>query len=151
MKKITLLWLALAMLLSATVISADGKEEPKKETQKETKLVNQTLCPVMGGKIDSTAFTDIQGQRVYHCCPMCSQKLKNDPDKYFKEAAANNIVFENIQKTCPVSDMELTDKKHELYFEGRRLYFCSENCIGEFSKDPQTYLKKMLQTEKEEK
>ena len=45
----------------------------------------QTHCPVMGGKIDSTVYTDIHGQRVYHCCPGCSESLKKDPDKFFKK------------------------------------------------------------------
>lgn len=143
--------MAAALLMIAVNINAADKEEAKKEAKQPMKLVNQTHCPVMGGLIDSTSYTDIQGQRVYHCCPMCTKKLKADPDKYFKEAAANNIVFENIQKTCPVSGKELTDKAHELYFEGRRLYFCTDNCINDFQKDPQMYLKKMDSNKKESK
>lgn len=140
----------LTLLVVASGNKAADKEEVKKDAKKAEKpeMVKQTHCPVMGGEIDSTAYTDIQGQRVYHCCPMCSKKLTDDPDKYFKEAAANHIVFENIQKTCPVSGNELSDKAHELYFEGRRLYFCSDSCVTKFSKEPQTYLKKMSEEKK---
>ncbi|MDX9856705.1 MAG: hypothetical protein RBT76_02835 [candidate division Zixibacteria bacterium] len=106
-------------------------------------LRNQTHCPVMGGKIDSTAYTDIQGQRVYHCCPMCSEKLKADPDSYFRKAAESGIVYENIQTTCPVSGTALEDKSITTYFEGRRLFFCSDTCRDDFLSDPTPRLKKM--------
>lgn len=135
-------------LFSASSFASDEKTEVKKnEVKKEEK--NQTNCPVMGGKIDSTVFTDIQGQRVYHCCPMCSAKLKADPDTYFKKAAEEGIVFENIQTTCPVSGEELDDKTHVVDYEGRRLYFCCNKCIKTFNEDPQKVLKSM--DKKEEK
>jgi YHS domain-containing protein len=99
----------------------------------------------MGGKIDSSAYTDIQGQRVYHCCPACTKSLKEDPDKYFKKAAAEGVLFENIQTSCPVSGKELKTKEAYLDFEGRRVYFCCEGCFDEFNKDPQKYLTRLDQ------
>lgn len=124
------------MLLSFTAF-AEEKAEAKKE------LKNQTHCPVMGGKIDSTVYTDIQGQRVYHCCPGCSKSLKKDPDKFFKKAAAEGILFENIQTTCPVSDEKLEDKSVYTDYEGRRVYFCCKKCRGTFSDNPQKFLDNM--------
>jgi YHS domain-containing protein len=106
-------------------------------------LHNQTVCPVMGKPIDSSVYTDIQGQRVYFCCKSCVDKVKADPDKYFKAAAAEGVLFQNIQKTCPISGEALTD--HDVYtdFEGRRIYFCCMKCEKSFSADPQKYLKAM--------
>jgi len=60
---------ALVLFFVSGVYTSAGTTEKKAEVSKELK--NQTNCPVMGGKIDSTIFTDIQDQRVYHCCPMC--------------------------------------------------------------------------------
>ena len=97
----------------------------------------------MGGKIDSAVYTDIQGQRVYHCCPMCSDKLKKDPDKYFKKAAEEGVLFENIQETCPVSGMKLEKKEVHIDHKGRRVYFCCEGCIGAFNENPENYLAKL--------
>jgi YHS domain-containing protein len=97
----------------------------------------------MGGKIDSTVFTDIQGQRVYHCCPGCQSKLTADPDKYFKKAAAQGVLFQNIQKTCPVSGEALEDKDVFTDFEGRRIYLCCKKCQKKFAENPQAYLKAM--------
>ena len=140
MKLVKMLTLIAAAVLVASVgaLAADDKPEAKKETPKEWK--NQTHCPVMGGKIDSTAYTDIQGHRIYHCCPGCSGKVVKDPDTYFKQAAADGIRFENIQTTCPVTGEELKDKTAFTDYEGRRIYFCCAGCIPRFTEDAQATL-----------
>jgi YHS domain-containing protein len=137
----TLAILAGTLVLSSVAFAGEGKGEAESVAAKELK--NQTHCPVMGGKIDSAVFTDIQGQRVYHCCPMCSDKLKADPDKYFKKAAEEGVLFENIQTVCPVSGKELKDRSVFSDHEGRRVYFCCEGCIAAFDKDPSTHLSKL--------
>ncbi len=137
------LTIMVAMLLVASLSAFAG--EAKKEAP--VKLKNQTNCPVMGGVIDSSIYTDIQGQRVYHCCPMCSAKLKKDPDKFFKKAAADGVLFENIQTNCPVSGEKLEDKSVYVDYEGRRIAFCCKKCRGTFNQDPQKYLSKMNPTD----
>lgn len=133
----TLLTIAVLLLtLSVAVAAADAKPA---DTANAPELKAQTLCPVMGGKIDSTIYTDIQGQRVYLCCAGCIKPLKKDPDKYFKKAAADGVLFENVQTSCPVSGKELKEKKVYADHEGRRVYFCCEGCIDKFEKDPQKY------------
>ncbi len=141
--------LAMLFIASFSVNAGETTKEAPKDAPKELK--NQTNCPVMGGKIDSAIYTDIQGQRVYHCCPMCSKKLKADPDKFFKKAAADGILFENIQETCPVSGEKLEDKSVYTDYEGRRIYFCCKKCRGTFNDDPQKFLSKMDMPAKEEK
>ena len=134
---------ALALIFGLVVaVQASDIEEPK-TTEAPKVLKNQTNCPVMGGKIDSTVYTDIQGQRVYHCCPMCSANLKANPDKYFKKAAEEGILFENIQTTCPVSGHKLEDKSVYTDYEGRRVVFCSQKCRGSFEEDPVKFLKNL--------
>lgn len=144
--------LSAAVLMLGLTAGAHASDDvaAKKEADAPKKLKNQTHCPVMGGEIDSTAYTDIQGQRVYHCCPMCSEKLKADPDKYFKEAAAQGILFENIQTACPVSGKELQNKDTYVDYEGRRVVFCCPNCIPTFKEDPAKYLKKLDEASKGE-
>lgn len=122
-----------------------------KGSESKQKLKNQTLCPVMGVEIDSTAYSDIQGQRIYHCCEMCSKKLKEDPEKYFEKAAKDGIIFENIQISCPVSGKDLTKKEVFTDYKGRRVYFCCENCISKFEKEPQKYLNKLEETKEDKK
>lgn len=131
---ITLMLVAVAVLTLNVTAGDDAKVEAKAE--KPVELKAQTHCPVMGGEIDSTVYTDIQGQRVYHCCGGCSAPLKKDPDKFFQEAAADGVLFENIQTVCPVSGKELTDKAVALNYEGRNLKFCCDDCVAGFKKDP---------------
>ncbi|MFH1699698.1 MAG: hypothetical protein ABIE07_03840 [Candidatus Zixiibacteriota bacterium] len=120
--------IAAVLFMASAIFAGEAEKEPAKKEFKK-----QTNCPVMGGKINPEIYTDIQGQRVYHCCPMCSKSLKEDPDKYFKKAAEENILFENIQKTCPIDNMELKDKEHFTYHEGRGVYFCNEKCQEKFT------------------
>ena len=144
----TALLAAIVLSVSADDTTGTVKQKPAPQETPQVaprELTNQTHCPVMGGKIDSSLFTDIQGQRVYHCCPMCSAKLKADPDKYFKKAAEDGVLFENIQTTCPVSGKKLEEKTAYTDYEGRRIYFCCKKCRGTFNEDPQTFLKKMDQ------
>ena len=139
--KVTLTALIMIAAFTSLAVAGDADSSQTKDAPKELK--HQTHCPVMGGEIDSTAYTDIQGQRVYHCCPMCTKKLKADPDKYFEKAAEEGILFENIQTTCPVAGHKLEEKTIFTDYVGRRLYFCSEEHVKKFNEDPQMYLKMM--------
>jgi YHS domain-containing protein len=132
-----------AAIAVVVLASAAGGADRQGEGQAAPQLKHQTHCPVMGGEIDSTLYTDIQGQRVYHCCPACSEKMKADPDKYFKKAAAEGVLFENVQTSCPVDGMTLKDKSVYTDFEGRRIAFCGVKCREAFSENPRTYLSKM--------
>jgi len=44
--------------------------------------VEQTICPVMGGKIDRSIYTEYKGQKVYFCCAGCEKKFLANPEKY---------------------------------------------------------------------
>lgn len=120
--------------------SEDKAQSPKIDAAKTLK--NQTVCPVMGNKIDSTVYTDIQGQRVYLCCPACSKKLKADPDKYFKKAAEQGVLFQNVQKSCPISGDKIDSTIH-IDYQGRRIYFCCKKCVMDFEKSPTDILSEM--------
>lgn len=158
-RNITILLSAFTLVLSLTAFAGE-KNDTKKTEAKTTaagakvekvnpRLGNQTHCPVMGGEIDSSSYTDIQGQRVYHCCPMCTGKLEANPDKYFKAAVEKGIHFENIQKTCPVSGEALEDEVL-IGFEGRKVIVCCDKCVKMFKKDPAKYLTALTEASKAE-
>ena len=54
-----------------------------------SELKPQTTCPVMGGKINKEVYADVNGVRVYACCPGCLSKIKAEPAKYVKKIRAN--------------------------------------------------------------
>lgn len=149
---------ALTLALGIAVYAADDKkvtEEKTEVAQEETtavspRLGNQTHCPVMGGEIDSTVFTDIQGHRVYHCCPGCSPKLVANPDKYFEKASESGVRFENNQSVCPVSNEPL-EKEIFVDFEGRRVFVCCDKCVKMFEKDPARYITLLTSASAEDK
>jgi YHS domain-containing protein len=83
-KMIIAVVLVIGLLLSGYAFAADntGKGNP------------QTACPVMGGKVDRSVFTDYQGKRIYFCCSGCVDDFKKNPDKYMKQIEEQGIVLE---------------------------------------------------------
>ena len=59
----------------------------------------QKLCPVMGGKIDKSAYVDYEGKRVYFCCSGCKQTFLENPEKYVKQMESQGIVLEKAPKS----------------------------------------------------
>ena len=71
----------------------EKKVEKKVEVApKEEAKTEQTVCPIMGGKIVKEVFADHEGRRIYFCCKGCVGKFNKDPEKYIK------IVDEQIKK-----------------------------------------------------
>ena len=58
----------------------------------------QTVCPVMGGKINKNLFVDSDGKRVYVCCKGCLGDLKSDPAKYIAQLEAKGVKLEAAPK-----------------------------------------------------
>lgn len=45
----------------------------------------QTTCPVMGGEVNKNLYVDVEGKRIYVCCPYCIGEIKKDPQKYLQK------------------------------------------------------------------
>ena len=130
MKKLALLAVLVGFALSGMAFAE--KEE----------LKPQTVCPVMGGKINKDVYVDYQSQRLYFCCPGCKEPFLKDPEKYMKKIADENVLLESVQEKCPVLGGNI-DKKVYTDYKGRRVYFCCPACIENFEKNPEKYLKKL--------
>jgi len=133
MKKTILLLSIFILALSSTNFAED------------TDLKPQTVCPVLGNKIDKNVFIDYQGQRIYFCCPSCKETFLKEPEKYMKKIAEDKVLLESVQKFCPVMTEHsvpcLINKNIFTDYEGRRVYFCSTKCKKIFLEDPEKYLK----------
>ncbi|SYZ72342.1 exported hypothetical protein [Candidatus Zixiibacteriota bacterium] len=123
-------------------IKATASESAPAASDTTKTLKPQTTCLVTGEPIDSSSHFDLQGQRIYMCCDMCAPKIKADPEKYFKKAAEQGILFENAQTNCPVSGEEI-DKAIYTDYNGRRIYFCCKKCVATFKSDPAAVLAKL--------
>ncbi len=56
----------------------------------------QKLCPVSGEPIDREHYADVNGYRIYTCCPMCIPAIEADPGKYISEMKEKGIEIEKI-------------------------------------------------------
>jgi YHS domain-containing protein len=76
----------------------NGDTMDVKVEQKADSLVPQTICPVMGSKINKKLYVDYKGQRIYVCCRACIAPLRKDPEKYIKLLEAKGQAVEIIKK-----------------------------------------------------
>jgi YHS domain-containing protein len=86
MKRFGTVFLLVALLLvGITVLVGCKKSEPAAPTgtkEVASAATEQTICPVMGNKIDKNIFTEYRGKKVYFCCADCKEKFEKDPEKY---------------------------------------------------------------------
>jgi len=54
----------------------------------------QTVCPVMGGKIDKKLFVDQSGKRIYICCEGCREEIEKDFTKIAKKIESEGVQLE---------------------------------------------------------
>ncbi|OHB58322.1 MAG: hypothetical protein A2Y07_08450 [Planctomycetes bacterium GWF2_50_10] len=82
--KYALLSLAVCLLAFAGGCKKDNTVESKQKEANSAAAAQgeQTICPVMGGKIDKNVKTEYQGKTVYFCCSGCIDTFKADPNKY---------------------------------------------------------------------
>lgn len=133
-----------------------SESDEQHENQKEAPQANATegsqkVCPVRKGDIDPEVFIEYQGQRIYFCCPGCDGKFSKDPEKYFGEMEERGELARNIQTLCPVSGDALDQDKVALTLPGRQIFFCCENCVGKFKKNPKAYEKNLSRKADDEK
>ena len=57
----------------------------------------QTVCPLMGGKINKNIFADYEGKRVYFCCAGCMDSFNKEPAKYIKQMEDKGIVLDKAE------------------------------------------------------
>ena len=80
MIKAVMLALALTAFMAGGLWAADPKP--------------QTVCPVLGGKVDKNVYADYQGKRIYFCCKGCDAEFNKDPGKYMKKLQEEGVTLE---------------------------------------------------------
>lgn len=134
--------LSKAILLLVASLSLAGVRAEDNGAATAAKGVPQTTCPVKGGKINPKLYADVQGKRIYVCCPGCINAIKQDPAKYIKQLENQGVALPSLQTTCPVMGGK-TNPKLYIDANGKRIYVCCPGCIGAVKGDPATYIKKI--------
>ena len=57
-------------------------QERNMPQHQDSKVEEQTVCPVMGGAINKEYYTVYKGKKVYFCCPGCEEEFLKSPEKY---------------------------------------------------------------------
>jgi YHS domain-containing protein len=83
-KKTIVIVLVAGVLLVGLVVLAGCKKktEPAAPEGLTSVVTEQTTCPVMGGAINKSMFTEYKGKKVYFCCAGCKEKFEKEPEKY---------------------------------------------------------------------
>ena len=140
MKKVATTVLA-GLLIAGAALANEGDGNQSKKTE-QTKIVPQTTCPIMGGKINKNLYVDKDGKRIFVCCKGCIAPVQTDFAKYAKKIEAGGETVATLQTTCPVMGGKINK---ELYVDhdGKRVYVCCKGCIAAVKKAPQKYIKKL--------
>ena len=56
----------------------------------------QETCPVMGGKVNKTLYSDHSGKRVYFCCAGCIAPFNKEPEKYIKQLEDAGVELDSV-------------------------------------------------------
>ena len=118
--------LLVVMLAGAFVARAAQSTEKKNVTNK--------LCPVSGGPVVEKYRAEYKGQYVYVCCEGCVNEFNKNPEAFVAKMSKEERDLIAINETCPISG-EAIDKAKSVEFEGRKVYFCCDNCVTKYKKD----------------
>lgn len=58
----------------------------------------QTICPIMGKKINKSVYVDVEGKRIYLCCKGCINAVKKDAKAIIAKMEADGIALEDAAK-----------------------------------------------------
>jgi YHS domain-containing protein len=94
----------------------------------------QVSCPMSGKPVNSKAFTEVHGKKVYFCCNDCKAEYEKDPAKYKAKLDASYT----YQVLCPVTGEEI-DPATSADFGGQTVYFCCGGCKGKLADDAAKY------------
>lgn len=75
--------------------------QPTKAAEKETK--SQTVCPIMGGAINSNVYYDYKGMRIYACCSGCVKQIAANPQgaiEKIKSMGEEPAAISTVCKKC---------------------------------------------------
>ena len=62
------------------------------------KQTEQATCPVMGGTINQSLYTDYEGKRVYFCCEGCVPEFQKDPAKYINKLENEGVKLQEVPR-----------------------------------------------------
>jgi len=56
----------------------------------------QVNCPIMGNPVDKAVYKDVDGKRIYFCCPPCIEKFDTDTAGFIKTMEDKGITLAQV-------------------------------------------------------
>ena len=110
MKKLTVVTSALMILFGfETVEARDAQTVVTVAAEKTVK--KQTVCPIMGGAVETDIYADANGKRVYFCCKGCIAEFKKDPAKYIDKLEKAGVTLDKSPTEDPTKKQVPADAK----------------------------------------
>ena len=94
MNRTTWMGLGLAALIVVGPLAGVGKAATEAAPATDQPVKKQTVCPVTQDPINKKQFVDVDGKRIYLCCPMCAAAVKKDGAKYVKMIEDQGITLD---------------------------------------------------------
>lgn len=108
-------------------------------------FTRQTVCPVMGGKVQDTVYKVKNNVLVKFCCPDCESKFEKEPEKTVDamlEKKEAPIILTLAQSICPITGEPISTTSF-IEKDGKKLYFCCDDCKDKFTKESKKYLQEI--------
>jgi YHS domain-containing protein len=150
-------WLlgSLAVCLMLGLVCPVSFAADKAKDAEKAKPINKK-CPVEGGDVDPTVTTEYKGKTIGFCCDTCPPEFKKDPEKFMKKVNEELAAEKKggakkgegekkqaeLNAKCPVSGDDV-DKEITETYKGRTIAFCCKDCVKDFKKDPDKFVKKL--------
>jgi YHS domain-containing protein len=156
--------LVLGLMCPVSFAAADKAKDAEK-----AKPINKK-CPVEGGEVDGDTTVQYKGKTIGFCCAGCDKEFEKEPAKFMaivdkelaaekkgdaakkgdakkgdakKDDAAKGEKKEaELNAKCPVTGDDV-DKEITETHKGRKIAFCCNDCVKDFKKDPDKFVKKL--------
>lgn len=100
MNKLTVVTSVMMILMGLVTAEARDAQLAGNAAASQT-VKKQTVCPVMGGAINTGIYADANGKRVYFCCNGCPAEFKKDPAKYIAKLEKEGITLDKTPAADP--------------------------------------------------
>jgi YHS domain-containing protein len=156
LKNLSLICLLSSLALLPLAVSA---ADAKADAQAEAKPYPLKTCPVsgekFGGDMGKPYIMAYEGREIKLCCKGCVDDFNKNAASYIKkiDAAEKKAAKDHPYplNTCLVSGEKMggsMGKPVSLVYEEQELKFCCKDCIKEFKKDTDKYMKKLASAKK---
>ena len=143
------------ILGSGAMLFAADAAGPATQPSTQPTIVNK-FCAVDGeDPVDPKVKTvEYKGKTIGFCCAGCDKEFEKDPAKFMavieKDLAADKKddakkgekKEAELNAKCPVSGDDV-DKEITETYKGRTIAFCCKDCVKDFKKDPDKFVKKL--------